>query len=283
MFLDSASRREIRTLAALDRAEVVRSRWLQASIALYGGLALLFVLAAMRESTVLGFTGTGRVLLSFVHALLIVLPLLALSATSQTVNRAREDGSLELLFAQPLSARGFYVGVSLTRVVALLGPLAVLLVVVPLGARFAFGDPLPWSFVARCLAVGAALVWCFAGIGLWISSSVSHPGRATLAVLLTWAAAVALLDFALVGVLLEWRLGARAVFALAALNPVECARLALLSGQDPELQSFGPVGFYLAERVGPRALLALGVAWPAVAGTVAWLLGLRRLRAGDLV
>ena len=274
---------EIATVARLDREEVRRSRWLQASFLLYGLLAVLFVFAAMRESNVLGYTGTGRVLLSFVHALLLLLPLLALSATSQTLNRAREDGSFELLFAQPLSVRGYYAGITLTRAAALLLPLLVLFVAVPVAARLAFGDPLPWSYVLRCALVSAALLWCFIGIGLWLSASIASPARATLAVLLVWAAAVALLDFALLGVVLEWRLGVKSVFALAALNPVQCARLALLSGQDPELQSFGPVGFFLAQKLGARGLLALGLGWPALAGTLAWLAGLRRLRRADLV
>jgi len=84
-------------------------------------------------------------------------------------------------------------------------------------------------------------------------------------------------------VVLQWRLGAPSVFALAALNPVECARLALLSGQDPELQSFGPVGFFLAQHLGARALLGLGLAWPTLVGSVCWYAGLRRFRGGDFV
>jgi len=90
-------------------------------------------------------------------------------------------------------------------------------------------------------------------------------------------------DFALIAVLLQWRLNAASVFVLAALNPVQCARMALLSGQDPELSIFGPVGFFLAHKLGAGGLLALGVVWPLLAGTVAWWFGLRRFRGGDLV
>ncbi len=276
-------RTEIATIARLDLEEIRRSRWLLASMALYGLLSLLFVFAAMRESNVLGFTGTGRVLLSFVHALLLMLPLLALAATAQTVNRAREDGTLELLFTQPLSARGFFTAITVTRLGALLVPLVALLLAVPLATRLLFGDPVPFAYALRCMAVAAATLWCFVGIGMWVSASVHHQTRAALTSLIVWAAAVALLDFALVGVVLQWRLGAPSVFALAALNPVECARLALLSGQDPELQSFGPVGFFLAQHLGARALLGLGLAWPALVGSVCWYAGLRRFRGGDFV
>jgi hypothetical protein len=96
-------------------------------------------------------------------------------------------------------------------------------------------------------------------------------------------ASVALLDFAGIALLLQWRLPPRAVFALAAVNPVETARMALLSSAEPTLATLGPVGFYLANRVGGRALFALGVAWPAAVGAGAFALAAWRFRRGDLV
>src|SRR5690606_15330254 len=96
------TRAELAAVARLDGGEVLRSRWLGLCVALYGLLAAAFVLVGLRESTVLGFTGLGRVLFSLCHALVLVLPLLALLATVQAVNRARDDGSLELFLSQPI-------------------------------------------------------------------------------------------------------------------------------------------------------------------------------------
>ena len=107
--------------------------------------------------------------------------------------------------------------------------------------------------------------------------------RAQTYVLLTYAASIALLDFALVGMMLQWRLRPEGVFVLAALNPVEAARMALLSSADPELSVLGPVGFFLSTRLGPGRLFALGVGWPLLVGTLAWLAGFRRFRRDDLV
>ena len=64
---------------------------------------------------------------------------------------------------------------------------------------------------------------------------------------------------------------------------MQCARLALLAGQAPELDAFGPIGFFLAQRLGSGGLLALGLGWPALFGTLSWLAGRRRFRRGDLV
>ena len=115
-----------------------------------------------------------------------------------------------------------------------------------------------------------------------ISTYVRHPARATTYVILVWALAVALLDFGLIGLMLRWQLNPRLVFTLAALNPVQDARMALLSSLEPDLGTFGPVGFYMAHRVGGTVLFWLGVLWPAVVGVGAWTAALRHFRRGDL-
>jgi hypothetical protein len=83
--------------------------------------------------------------------------------------------------------------------------------------------------------------------------------------------------------MLQWRLRPEAVFALAALNPVESARLALLAGADGSLETLGPVGVFLVRQVGAGGLFAAGVIWPAAVGTLTWLLAWRRLNRMDVV
>ena len=110
-----------------------------------------------------------------------------------------------------------------------------------------------------------------------------HPARTLIWILLVGAASVALLDLALIGLLLEWRLDPQSVFLLAALNPVQDARLALLAGGNPELATLGPVGFYIANRLGNASLLAIGLIWPVVVGITCWWAGLRSFRRHDLL
>jgi ABC-2 type transport system permease protein len=275
--------REVLAAARLDLAEVLRSRWLVFCGAAYLALATVFVLVGLRESTVIGFTGVGRVLLSLCHALLLVLPLLALTAFGPVIGRAREEGSLELLFSQPLRRSAWLVGVTLTRYGVLVGPLCVLMLGVGLYGQLAHGQQIPWGFVGRSLAISAALLAAFSGIGVWISTVVRNPTRVTTYVVLVWALSVALLDFGLIGLMLRWRLDAQAVFTLAALNPVQDARMALLSDLEPDLASLGPVGFYLANRIGPGTLFLLGVGWPAIVGIGTWLAALVSFRRSDLV
>jgi ABC-type transport system involved in multi-copper enzyme maturation permease subunit len=274
---------EISVVARLDFAEVRRSRWLIFCLIVHAILAGMFVLVGLRESGVIGFTGMGRALMSWSHALLFLLPLLALSATGQVVNAARDDGSLELLLSNPVSRAGYFVGTTLVRVVALVLPLLVAMPAMAVFGAIAFGQDVPWGFLMRGMAVSTALLLCFVAIGLCISTLVRNQSKALMLTILVWALGTALIDFGLVGLMLQWELPPSAVFALAALNPVQCARLALLSAAQPELSTFGPVGFFLANRVGPTGLLAAGIGWPLLLGITAWVWSLAAFRRRDLV
>jgi ABC-type transport system involved in multi-copper enzyme maturation permease subunit len=270
-------------VASLEWAEVTRSRWLLVCVGVYAGLAALFVLVGLRESSVIGFTGLGRTLLSLSHALLLLLPLVALAATGQVVNRARDEGALELLLSHPLRRSRYLAAVTAARFLGLALPLVATLVAIGLLGRWVAGQPVPWSFLARAAALCTALLWAFSALGIAISVGVRSPARAMTVVVLAWAAAVALLDFGLIGLLLAWRLDPMAVFALAVLNPVECVRVALLASAEPDLATLGPVGFFLTQRLGPDGLLALGLGWPAAFGAIVWGAALRTFRRGDLV
>lgn len=276
-------RREIMAAARLDLGEVLRSRWLLFCGAVYGVMAAALLLVGLRESAILEFAGVGRVLLSFCHGLLFVLPLLALTATGHVINRARDDGMLELLFSQPIRRSSYFLGVTIVRLAILVVPLIGFILAMALWARLTQAQEIPWPFVWRAVALCTSLLACFVGVGLAISTFVRNQARAAVVVLLVWAAGIALLDFAVLGLMLKWQLSPRAVFLLAALNPVGSARLGLLSGLEPDLETLGPVGFYLANHLGPDLLHGIGVAWPAALGGGAWLAALQRFRRGDLV
>jgi len=277
------TRTELAAVARLDFGEVLRSRWLLLCLLLYGLLGGVFVLVGLRESSVLGYTGVGRVLFSLCHALLLFLPLLALLASVQAVNRARDDGSLELFLSHPIGRGAFLLGVTAVRLAALVLPLAFVMGVLAVEGAWVHGQAIPWEFFGVALAVCSALLVAYVGVGVATSVLVRSPAKAMTLVFLIWMASAALLDFAGIALLLQWRLPAQTVFLLAAANPVQAARMALLSSAEPTLATLGPVGFYLANHVGTNALLALGVFWPLAVGAGAFALAWRSFRRGDLV
>ncbi len=268
-----------RAFFRLELADALRSRWLAFTAAVYVVVFGTFVWLGLRESTVLGFTGVSRVVLNVSNAVVIVLPLVSLVATSQTVVRARTTGFFELFLAQPCKRSDWFRALLASRVTVIAGPLVVLL-----GIALVVGweeDTLA-PLVVRSALVSLALVWAFVGIGLFVSSIAPTPERATVYALLAWLGASALHDFALIGLLLQTRIAPPVVFALAASNPVEAARLAILTGIDPDLSVLGPVGFWLSNTLGPRWTLFIGVGWPFLLGTICALAASRRLRKADL-
>jgi len=263
----------------LELADALRSRWLAFTGAVYVVVFGAFVWLGLRESSVLGFTGLSRVVLNVSNAVVIVLPLVALVATSQTIVRARTTGFFELFLAQPCKRSDWFAAVLASRVTVIAGPLiALLLVTLLAGAE----EPALASLVARSALVAFALVWAFVGVGLYVSAAARTPERAIVYALLAWLGASALHDFALIGLLLKTRLAPSAVFVLAAMNPVEGARLAILTGIDPDLSVLGPVGFWLSNTLGPRWTLAVGVGWPVALGSACAWAAQRRLRSSDL-
>jgi ABC-2 type transport system permease protein len=272
-----------RAFFRLEVADALRSRWVFFAGFVYLVTFGAFVWLGLRESSVLGFTGMSRVVLNLSNALVLTLPLVALVATNQSVIRARTNGFFELMLAQPCKRRDWLSSAVASRLVVLLAPVVVFL----LGAfAYGLGDPSDATLgplVVRSLLVSLSLSWAFVGVGFFISSISKTPERATVLGLFAWLFASMLHDFALIGALLRWRLPPEVVFALSAVNPVEAARVAILSAIDPELSVLGPVGFWLANAAGPRVAFAIGIGWPAALGALAFAATDHRLSKMDLV
>lgn len=277
----------LRALFQLELAEALRSRWLAFTGAVYAIVFASFVWLGLRESSVLGFTGLSRVVLNVSNAIVLAVPLVALVATSQTIVRARQSGFFELMLAQPVRRSHWFFAIVASRFLVVVGPLVLFLVGVLLVAFISspptIGDQALLPMVARSLSVSISLAWAFLGIGFWISSATRSAERAIVVALVAWLTASALHDFALIGILLRFRLSPQAVFALAAANPVESARIAILGAVDPDLSVLGPVGFWLANHLGAALSFTIGVGWPALLGSFAMWRAARRLVTSDLV
>jgi ABC-2 type transport system permease protein len=267
----------------LELAEALRSRWLLFTAFVYTVVFGLFVWLGLRESSVLAFTGMSRVVLNVSNAMILAIPLVALVASSQSVVRARSSGFFELFLSQPVRRGEWMRGALVARFTVIVGPLVVLLSFSAAYGLGQGGDGLLAPMIMRSLAVVVTLAFAFLGIGLFISSASKSAERATVLALLAWVLAAMLHDFALIGALLRWHVPPHVVFGIAAVNPVETARIAILGVIDPELSVLGPVGFYIANTLGPRATLAVGVGWPVLVGALGIALASRRVERADLV
>lgn len=261
-----------------ELADSLRSKWLGSALALYTVIFGVFIALGLRESSILGFTGISRVVLNVTNGILVAVPLLVLLATCQVIVRARTTGLLEMTLTQPARRSEWFASVLLSRAAVLLGPLVVIFA---LGALF--GEPGTTAIAARALAISLALAWSFLGIGLFVSSIAKTAERAVVYALLVWVVATALHDFALVGLLLHARVPPRIVFALAAVNPSEAARVGILTSVDPELSVLGPVGFYIANTLGATKALLVAILWPFALGSLGVFAAARRVCRCDAI
>jgi ABC-2 type transport system permease protein len=269
-------------LLRLELADALRSRWVAMTAAIYVSLAGAFVWLGLRESTVLGFTGLSRVLLNLANAVLLVFPLVVLVGTHSAIVRARTSGFCELMLTQPVKRSTWFFSLLVSRLLVLVGPLVVLLVGCFVAAAFLAPEPGMLAIGLKSLAVCAALVFAFIGLGLLVSAWSRNAERAMVGSLVLFVTTAALHDVLLITVLLRTSLPPQVVFALSALNPSEAARVGILASADPELSVLGPVGFWLANTLGPGLALLVAIAWPALLGALATFAALRRTQRMDL-
>ncbi len=270
--------------AGFDLSGALRSRWLLMVAAIDALLFVLFVWLGLRESSVLGFTGISRVVLNVINVTLVAVPIVVLIATSQSIVRARTTGLCEFLLTQPTKRRDWFLGLLFARSLVLLLPLAAMLavaVIFGVVAEGAGGELL--AQVARGFAIIVALACAFLGLGMWISAAAPSEEKAVVWALIAWLIAAALHDFALIGLLLRTTLPPETVFFLAAINPVEAARVALLSNVDAQLAILGPVGFWIAHKLGPTLAFTVGTLWPLCLGAGFAFMAKRRFERRDLV
>ena len=123
-------------LFQLELAESMRSRWMVFAGIVYAVVFSGFVWLGLRESSVLGFTGLSRVVLSVSNAVVLAVPLVALVATSQTIVKARQGGFFELMLSQPVRRSQWFLAALLSRALVIMGPLVALFVVAILSSVF---------------------------------------------------------------------------------------------------------------------------------------------------
>ncbi len=277
---------EVTLIARLELGEVRRSRWMVLAAALYVLLAGIFVVD--RDARVGGHRLHGHEARAPLPlpTLLVLAAAPRVVATWQAVNRARDDGTLELLLSQPLSRGGYLVG-DLGR--ALPGArgcrCSVLLPALGLVGELLFGRERWHRGLHRARWRRSVVAPLRGRRGGPVRVDVrAQPRECAHDVLLVlWAAGVALSISPSWALMLQWSLNPKVVFALAAVNPVQCgAPGAALGPPTPELSTLGPVGFYLATRIGPRGLVALGSCGRRSSALTTWGVAPSRFRRGDL-
>jgi Cu-processing system permease protein len=221
--------RPVLTIARRELMEAIRSRWVVLSGTLFGILALALSVFGMRSVGAVGFGGFSRTAIGLLNLALYLVPLLALLLSINSMAAEREEGSLEVLLAQPIARHSIVLGKFCGLAAALAGALCGGFGLAGLVLGLASADADAGGYILLLLrSIGLGLV--FLSLGLWIASAAATRLRALTWGLLLWFATVLLYDLVIVGTTALFGGAAlrAALGLLLAANPVDLVRVGTL-------------------------------------------------------
>lgn len=257
---------KVRILSILVRKELrdaLRNRWFLLYAASFAALALAFSSAALLGSGQTGLANFGRTSASLINLVLLVVPLMGLTAGAQALVGERERGTLAYLLAQPISRSEVFLGKFLGQALALAGALlagfglsALLLV-----SRGGVGQVgVLAALVALALLLGTATL----SIGMLVSALSRASSAALGASIFLWLLLAFGVDMALMGAAAASGLGIGTIFSVTLANPLSVFRLAAVLSMRSSLEILGPAGLYAARTYGALMLpvfIAVLAAW----------------------
>lgn len=241
----------IATIAHRELRDAIRSRWFWLYTAAFAvlGLAVSFVSAAGTGS--LGLSGFGRTTAGLVNLVLLVVPLMALTAGAASVASDRERGMLAYVLAQPVSRMevllGKYLGLAASLLACItigLGLCAIILAAK--GVRTS-----PASIVWLC-ALSFTLALGMLSVGMLISTLARRASVAVATAIFVWLSLVFITDLALMAGAVALRLRIETLFGLSLVNPLQVFKMWSLHAVDASLDVLGPAGLYATEEYGSR-------------------------------
>jgi len=269
-------------VAYLDVKESLRSKWFYVYSVVFGGLMALFFITGVSDSVVMGFTGLSRMLLIFIQVTIIILPIFILITTVKSISSDRESNVLEYMLSFPVSLKDYYWGKMLGRFLTVFMPVFLALI---LGVVFGLfkGGEMPWRMVFLYATLLFSLSFVFLGLAFFLSTIVKSTDIALGSSFVVWIAMLAFIDIALMGLMLQNRMGDGLIVAIAMLNPIEVFRIGAISLFDPELTVIGPVAYYLLDTLGSGFLMLYAVVYPIIIGTLLAYFGYIAFRKKDLL
>jgi Cu-processing system permease protein len=251
----AATWRNVATIAKRELRDAVRSRWFLLYTLAFAalGLGVSFVSAAGAGGT--GLAGFGRTTAGLINLVLLVVPLMALTAGAGSIASDRERGMLSYVLAQPVSRwellLGKFGGLAGALLACLsLGLGACALVLAWKGVRTGPGSILWLGGLSFVLALGML------SVGMLISSLARRASVAVGTAIFLWLSMVFVTDLALMAGAVAMRLRIEDLLALSLVNPLQVFKMWSLHAVDASLDVLGPAGLYAAEEYG-RSLHAI--------------------------
>lgn len=259
-------------LARKEMFEALRNRWFQFYSSTFAVLTLSISFLSLAGADQYGFAGFNRTAAGMVNLVMLIVPLMALSAGAASIAVERERGTLAQLLAMPVSRTelllGKFLGTASALVLALATGFGIGAAVMVFLGGAGGGPAYLWMAGLACLLAIGML-----SVGLLISALTNKSGTAAGASIVVWLGFAFVSDLGLMGSSVLFRLHLWTLFDAALANPLEVFKMATLSVSQAALSVLGPVGRYADYTFGHALwLVFLGVliAWITVPLALTW-------------
>lgn len=210
-----------------------------------------------------GFAGFGRTAAGLLNLIMLVVPLMALTAGAGSIAGERERGTLLYMLSQPVSRTqvllGKYFGLSAALICSLCIGFGISAAVLTWRA----GGAGVGAFV-MLIGLTAFLAIAMLSVGMLISVMSRRSSVATGIALFVWLTLVFVSDLGLMASSVLLKLRVQEIFGLAILNPLQTFKMAVIVNMNASLDVLGPVGAYASLTLGnalPWVLVSTLLAW----------------------
>lgn len=274
--------RHILLIAKQDITGSLRSRWFLGYGIIFILMIVLIFVSGVTESRVMGFTGLTRMLLVFIQACNIIMPVFILITTVRSIAGDRESNVLEYMLSFPVSLFSYYFGKFIGRFVVIFIPLLSALVL-SLVIGFIKTGEAPFGLFMLYTGLLAFNAFAFLGIGFFISSSIKSLEFASGMALFVWLFLIAFIDIALIGFMIKQLVPETAIYAVSLLNPVQVFRIGAIALFDPVLSVIGPASFFILDTLGQTGCMIYALIYPVFIGLIFAALGFIVFKKTDIL
>ncbi|MEW6277666.1 MAG: ABC transporter permease [Candidatus Eremiobacterota bacterium] len=270
--------RIVLAIASKEVQDATRNRWFWLYTGAFALLAAALSATALLGSGFGGLAGYGRTTASLINLVLLIVPLMGLTAGASSMAGERERGTLAYLMAQPVARFEVFWGKYLGQALGL-GSSLVLgfgLSGMLVGLR---GGREQSALYLTLLGLSLLLALASLGLGFLVATLVRRSSAAMGVVLVVWLALAFLGDLGLMGLTSGLHLKAPTLFHLSLANPLSVFRTASVLSLRSSLEAMGPAGLYAVRAYGPATMaLLLGAlaAWAALPATLSYAVFRRR-------
>lgn len=270
------------SILKLDLNQSIRTKGFWIYSLLFGGFVAYMFISGITESQIIGFVGLGRLLVTFMQVCMVIIPIYVLITVVRSIVGDKENNVMEYMLSLPVSFSSFYWGKFFAKFIVIYIPLLLSLILSITWGAIVKLD-VPWEFFWLYSFLLASMVFCFLGIGMFISVLTRSQEFAVSSAFIIWLILVAFLDLLLMGLMLKLRVNPDVVIGLGMLNPLQVFRVGVLVLFDPKLTTMGPAAYYVLDTVSRTTFIIFAVLYPTLLGYLFALFGVRRFKRKDVI